>query len=148
MLFLLWKENMTQPLIDPLVMFSLAWTVGNVFITLLVYTSIRTMLSSSAIIIKSKIIPTSEELQLNQAALQMEAAYASCTLVSIGFVWITISVLTNLTDQMLPSLFMLLKLLVAVPALLVLKDLITSKCRFGIKRECKDCEVSNRNSSR
>jgi hypothetical protein len=135
MLCLLWHENMPKSLINPLVRFLLTWTVGNVFIALLVYKSLCTMIFSSTMT-KKEVMPTSEETQLNRVALQMEAAYASCTLVGIGFEWIIIYVLTNMTDKILPTFLMILMSLVAVSKLLVCKDLITRA------DEGKDCELA------
>ena len=109
---LLWRDNMTKPLVDSVIFFSLIWSFVTVMITLVGCMSLRIMLASSTTF-GHNIISITEQLQLNRIALRMEAAYVSSSLIGICSAWVIIDILTNMTDQILPNIFMLFMSLAA-----------------------------------
>jgi membrane protein implicated in regulation of membrane protease activity len=114
---ILWRENMTKPAVESVVCFSLIWSFVTVVITLTGCFSLRFMLASSTTM-RNEIMSTLEQLQLNRVALRMEAAYVSSSLIGICSAWIIIDVLTNMIDQILPNVFMLLISLAAFRAII------------------------------
>jgi hypothetical protein len=116
---LMWRDNMTKPLVDSVVIFSLVWSLATVAITLVGCVSLRGMLNASANGIGNESSTVSEQMQISRVAIRMEASYVSSSLIGICSAWIIIDVLTGMTDQILPSIFMLFVSLVAFRSILI-----------------------------
>ena len=122
--FYLCKDGMTQPIIQSVLLFSILWSTVTVVLTFLGCLSLRYVIQSTSSMMmmnndingmKRTIL---ERIQYNRILLRMEAAYVSSSLVGICCAWIIIDILTGMTDQILPSIFMLILSLCAFRAIL------------------------------
>jgi hypothetical protein len=105
----LWKDNMTIPMIDNVVFFSLVWSILTVLLTFVGCMSLRVLVGPGMV---TKIRSAQRTL------LRMEAVYISCSLVGICMAWIFIDVLAGMPEQIIPSMIMLLLSLVAFQIIL------------------------------
>jgi hypothetical protein len=102
----LWRDNMTKPIVDSVLMFSLLWSIVTVLLTLTGCLSLRIL-----------VVTSDENGQVSSVAnhvlLLMETAYVSSSLIGVCTAWIVIDILSGMTSQILPSIFMLSVSLVA-----------------------------------
>jgi hypothetical protein len=92
---LLWRDHMTKPILSSVVAFSLLWSVLTVALTFSGCLSLRFLIDGT------------DPHHAPRTLLRMEASYVSSSLIGICLAWILIDVLTGMTEQILPSLFML-----------------------------------------
>lgn len=108
---ILWRDNMTKPIVDSVLMFSLLWSAVTVFLTLSGCVSIRLLVVSNNGDSEGPSI--AYKIVQNRVLLLMESAYVSSSLIGVCAAWIVIDVLSGMTSQILPSIFMLTVSLVA-----------------------------------
>jgi hypothetical protein len=105
----MWRDvGMTQPIIDHIVWFSLAWSLLTVLMTFCGCLSLRWIVAGGG---KSGDDDNDDHYYDNyrrrHAILRMEAVYVAMTLVGICAAWIFLDVTAGLPEQILPSLLML-----------------------------------------
>jgi hypothetical protein len=91
--FALWNKDMTQPVVENVVVFSLLWSVGTVILTFLGCIALKCL--------------TSDQEDVGNLFLRMESQYVFCSLIGICLAWIVIDVVLDMKEQILPSLLML-----------------------------------------
>jgi hypothetical protein len=105
----MWRDvGMTQPIIDHIVWFSLAWSLLTVLMTFCGCLSLRWIVAGGG---KSDDNDNDDHYYDNyrrrHAILRMEAVYVAMTLVGICAAWIFLDVTAGLPEQIVPSLLML-----------------------------------------
>jgi hypothetical protein len=106
---LLWKDNMTMPMIDNVVFFSFVWSFLTVLLTFVGCMSLRLLVVPRMV---------TSALSAQRTLLRMEAVYISSSLVGICMAWIFIDILAGMPEQIIPSMIMLLLSLVAFQIIL------------------------------
>jgi hypothetical protein len=108
----MWQDvSMTQPIIDHIVWFSLAWSLLTVVMTFLGCLSLRW-------VVEGKSTGGDHQSRRRRAILRMEAVYVAMTLVGICAAWIFLDVTAGLPEQIFPSLLMLIVSLAAFTLIL------------------------------
>jgi len=120
--FLLWNDNMTQPLVGSVVGFSVLWSLCTVVLTFVGCISLRLLT-----------VDESSPLQAERIFLRMESFYIFHSLVGICGAWILIDLVLNMKSQILPSLLMMALSLVAFAA--IVKCFPEEKCLEDLKEQ-------------
>jgi hypothetical protein len=108
----MWQDvSMTQPIINHIVWFSLAWSLLTVVMTFLGCLSLRW-------VVEGKTTGGDHQSRRRRAILRMEAVYVAMTLVGICAAWIFLDVTAGLPEQIFPSLLMLIVSLAAFTLIL------------------------------
>jgi hypothetical protein len=95
--FCLWKNQMTEPLLDNVILFSLLWSMATVGVTFCGCLSLRLLTSMDHPSATSK----------ERTFLHMESYYVFFSLIGICLAWILMDVVLDMKDQIFPSLVML-----------------------------------------
>lgn len=113
---LLWRDGMSRPLIQSPIIFCAVWSLVTVSLTHAGCLSLRFLVASSSLGDVQR--TASERILNNRLLLRMEAAYVFFSLLGICSAWVGIDVLTGMTNQIVPSIFMLAAALLAFRAIL------------------------------
>lgn len=100
--FVLWTDHMSKPIIDNVVVFSLLWSVLTVLITFSGCVTLRFLTCDEA-----------NQVTAERIFLRMESHYVFCSLIGICAAWILMDVVLGMSEQVYPSLVMLLVSLAA-----------------------------------
>ena len=94
--FVLWKDNMTQPIVDHVILFSILWSFCTVILTFLGCLSLRLLT-----------VEEENRLTAERIFLRMESHYIFCSLIGICSAWILIDLVMDMREQIFPSVLML-----------------------------------------
>jgi len=101
--FLLWKDNMSQPVVDHVIAFSVLWSFCTVVLTFLGCLSLRFLTVED----DDEDGDGGDKLVAERTFLRMESHYIFCSLIGICSAWILIDLVMGMEDQIFPSVLML-----------------------------------------
>ncbi|GKZ00208.1 hypothetical protein MPSEU_000973800 [Mayamaea pseudoterrestris] len=97
--FALWKNQMTEPLLDNVIVFSLVWSISTVAVTFCGCLSLRLLTSDHA--------RMDDDSSNDKTFIRMESYYVFFSLIGICLAWILIDIVLDMREQIFPSLLML-----------------------------------------
>lgn len=127
--FVLWSKQMTEPLIDNVVIFSMLWSFCTVAFTFLGCLSLRLL--------------TIEDKKSEKTFLHMESYYVFFSLIGICVAWILIDVVLDMREQIFPSLLMLAMSLVCFGV--ILHCFPEDQCLSSLQEEVEDSSPVKKN---
>jgi hypothetical protein len=99
--FVLWKNQMTEPLLDNVILFSLVWSISTVLVTFCGCLSLRLLTMDHGSSSKD------DDDSNDKTFLRMESYYVFFSLIGICMAWILIDIVLDMREQIFPSLLML-----------------------------------------
>jgi len=105
--FILWKDHMSRPIIDHVVLFSILWSFATVVLTFFGCLSLRLLT-----------VDEDNKLDAERIFLRMESHYVFSSLIGICLAWILIDLVMDMSEQIVPSICMLAVSLIAFCAIL------------------------------
>jgi hypothetical protein len=134
----LWKDRMTKPVIDNVILFSLLWSFSTVVISF-----------AGCLALRLLTVDEKDRMTAERIFLRMESHYVFCSLIGICVAWILMDLVLGMSDQIFPSFVMLAASLAAFR--LILHCFPEEKCLEEIemknKASANGCNTRKNNSS-
>jgi hypothetical protein len=92
----LWKDRMTKPVIDNVILFSLLWSLSTVVISF-----------AGCLALRLLTVDEKDRMTAERIFLRMESHYVFCSLIGICVAWILMDLVLGMSDQIFPSFVML-----------------------------------------
>lgn len=104
--FVLWRDRMTTPIVENVVLFSVLWSLCSVVLTFFGCLSLRLLT-----------LDETNRLTAERIFLRMESHFIFCSLIGICLAWILIDLIMDMREQIVPSILMLAVSLLAFCAI-------------------------------